>query len=98
MRWLLPALAILLPAPTDDEQARVLYTALRKTIESAETVAVDFSLSMPFGAGRPQESLTGSIRLKGRDRWSIFLQAKDARQPELNDPMTLLSDGPRAAA
>src|SRR5436190_7999116 len=98
MRWLLPALAILLPAPADDEQARALYSALRKKIESAETISVDFSLSMPFGAGRPAQSLTGSIQLKGRDRWSISLRAKDARRPELNDSMTILSDGRRVMA
>jgi hypothetical protein len=46
MRWLLPALSLLLAPVPDDAQARELYSALRKKFETAQTVSVDFSMNV----------------------------------------------------
>src|SRR5262245_46458190 len=98
MRWLLPSLVLLLHPPADDEQARAVYAALRKKIETAETLSVDFTAAVTNRFAENQESMTGSIRMKGQDRWAISLQPKDTRRPDLSSAVTLLSDGRRVVA
>lgn len=98
MRWLLPAISLLLAPAPDDAQARELYSALRKKLETAETLSMEFKVSMAMRAGRPEDSVTGSLSLKGQDRWRLSLQPQSGRRPEMNFEMTLFSDGKRVVA
>jgi outer membrane lipoprotein-sorting protein len=94
MRWLLPAVWLLLGPAPDDAQARELYSALRKKLETAETVSVDFSIGVS-NRGRSEDSVSGSIRLKGGDRWRFALQLQSSRRPQMNHETILYSDGKR---
>src|SRR5262245_52014328 len=95
MRWFLPAISLLLAPSPDDAQARELYLALRKKFETAETCSMVFTGTMSMRPVRPEDSLTGSLRLKGQDRWRLSLLPRSARRPEMNVEMTLFSDGKR---
>jgi hypothetical protein len=98
MRWLLPSLALLLHPSADDEQARALYSALRKNIVSAETVSVDYSMTVSIPRGRMKASISGSLRLKGRDHWCFTQKQQDDQRPEQHLSMTCFWDGRRFVA
>ncbi len=96
MRWLIPALALLLATPApDDAQAREVYAALRKKMETAGTLSLDLSITVTTPGG--PTTMTGSVRLKGPERWWIQLEPKDG--PKLNKvpSITLFSDGTQVA-
>jgi general secretion pathway protein G len=89
---LVPALALLLGPVPDDAQAREALAALRKAWESAETLAVDFSVTAGGGGGNG-DFMSGSVRLRGKDHWSISLQTNQGRRPGRDLALTVLSDG-----
>lgn len=94
---LLPTLALLLAAAPDDGQAREALSALRKSWESAETLSMDFSVTVS-GAGRNDDFVSGSIRLKGKDRWAISLLSELRRRPDRNAGITITCDGTRVVS
>ena len=91
MRWLLSTLPLLLVSASDDAQARELYSGLRKKMETAQTLSMDFAITVTTSGG--PSTMTGSVRLKGPERWWIQLQPKDGRPLDKVPSMTLFSDG-----
>src|SRR5437763_8701154 len=91
---LLPTLALLFAPALDDAQARELLAALRKSWEAAETRSMDYSAGAA-GAERNEVYVSGSIRLKGQDRWAISLKSEVKRLTDGSTSMTITSDGAR---
>lgn len=89
---LVPALALLFGSAPDDAQARDALASLRKAWESAETLSVDFSVAAA-AAGRSQAFVSGSVRLRGKDQWSVTLESNGGRRQEQNATLTIMSDG-----
>jgi len=91
---LLPTLALLLASAPDDAQAREALAALRKSWEGAETLSMDFSVAMT-AHGSSEDFVSGSIRLKGQDHWSLSLKSEMKHRQDRDGAMTMTCDGTR---